>query len=452
MAHLPEDDTAVSNDNLLRPTLLFSASTPSKPTPRKRRSNAHSNAFFREAQLCPDGTYLLAHSEDRSLSLFNLPPTTTSGTHWIPEWSHHPPASLLSFAWFPGATSTNPPYFAFVTGTRDQPVHLLDANPSSGEGEEVRAKRRTRASYPIIDHTEKFVGPNSISFSPDGSSLYCGYENAIEIFDVNVPGVSSARRLRTTPTRSSKDGQKGIISTLSPTPASTSPGTELLAAGSFSGSVGLYDLTIGETGALVGLIPADEKGQRGGVTKVQFHPQYPHLIYIAHRSSPSIHSLQMYDLRNLGTALAEVGFGRRARGSQRLGFDLRVDMSDVVGGTGGTEVAVGDQDGFVSIYKQSSLELTGWEGNDTSSTTYPEPARKFRVSNDAVGSVSFVPTTAETVGNPTRIVTCSGSRKFEVACDSDSHSDSDEEEDIDGSKEESEIEGEGAKSLQLWSL
>ena len=38
--------------------------------------------------------------------------------------------------------------------------------------------------------------------------LYCGFESAIEIFDFNRPG-SEGVRMRTTPSRKSRDGQKG---------------------------------------------------------------------------------------------------------------------------------------------------------------------------------------------------------------------------------------------------
>lgn len=44
----------------------------------------------------------------------------------------------------------------------------------------------------------------------DSHSLYCGFENAIEIFDVGSPG-AEGYRLHTTPTRSSREGQKGAI-------------------------------------------------------------------------------------------------------------------------------------------------------------------------------------------------------------------------------------------------
>lgn len=42
--------------------------------------------------------------------------------------------------------------------------------------------------------------------------LYCGFEDAIEVFDLHVPGVGT--RLHTTPNRKSRDGLKGKLACL----------------------------------------------------------------------------------------------------------------------------------------------------------------------------------------------------------------------------------------------
>ena len=39
--------------------------------------------------------------------------------------------------------------------------------------------------------------------------IYCGFEDAIEVFDVHYPG--EGMRLHTTPSKKSKDGLKGTI-------------------------------------------------------------------------------------------------------------------------------------------------------------------------------------------------------------------------------------------------
>ncbi|BGP54484.1 hypothetical protein JCM8202v2_002065 [Rhodotorula sphaerocarpa] len=209
--------------------------------------------------------------------------------------------------------------FAFAAGVKDHPVQLWDGSD-----------RRVRASYPIVDHTERFVAPHDMT-------LYCGFENAIEVFDVGRPG-EEGFRMHTTPTRSSRQGQKGIISSLAFSPPATATGSSLLAAGSFSGTVGLYDPSLHKPLVIL-LFPS----QRGGVTKVLFHPLSPHLLFVASRHSTH---LDVWDLRNTLRRSSGGRLARKARTNQRLGFDI--DPS-------GTWLAVGDQDGHLSVFSAQPL-------------------------------------------------------------------------------------------------
>jgi len=68
--------------------------------------------------------------------------------------------------------------FTFAVGVKDHPVHLLDGNDrrvrlcSSHVSSRLDPEflcPQVRASYPIVDHTERFVAPHSMSFSPDGT-------------------------------------------------------------------------------------------------------------------------------------------------------------------------------------------------------------------------------------------------------------------------------------------
>lgn len=111
-------------------------------------------------------------------------------------------------------------------------------------------------------------------FTDPPSRLYCGFENAIEIFDVACSG-ESGTRLKTTPARSSSDGQKGdyisfvglalltgrvgIISTIA-----LSKTRAIFAAGSFSGTIGIYDASAGDS-SVIAVLPSS---QSGGLTKV----------------------------------------------------------------------------------------------------------------------------------------------------------------------------------------
>jgi hypothetical protein len=110
------------------------------------------------------------------------------------------------------------------------------------------------------------------------SRLYCGFENAIEVFEVSRPG--EGRRIHTTPSKKSKDGLKGlwfssqgflslnvvigIISSLAFSPAYGSDGS-YYAAGTFTPSqsnVALFSDAQDEPLMYLG------GGPRAGVTQV----------------------------------------------------------------------------------------------------------------------------------------------------------------------------------------
>ncbi|GAA6051645.1 hypothetical protein JCM3770_001209 [Rhodotorula araucariae] len=322
------------------------------PAPNHAKETA--DAFYRDLQICPDGSCVLATAEDRSLSLYQLSPDlpmpSTSEHTLDVAWTHTPSDSLLSSAWYPGASLADPAMFTFAVGVKDHPVHLLDGND-----------RRIRASYPIVDHTERFVAPHSMAFSPDGNSLFCGFDNAIEIFDVAQPG-AAGHRLKTTQTRNSRTGQKGIISSLAFSGPDPFSGSSCLAAGSFAGSVGLYDPS--SHSPLIDLLAPS---QRGGITKLLFHPLSPHLLFAASRQSSQI---DVWDLRNTSRTSSSGRLRRNGRTNQRMGFDI--DPS-------GTWLAAGDQDGTVSIFSAQPLpdEL--------------EPVISFSLSSEPLGATLFHP-------------------------------------------------------------
>ena len=137
--------------------------------------------------------------------------------------------------------------------------------------------------------------------------LYCGFENAIEVFDITRPGYGTSDRVKTSFTRKERGGQKGLISAL----AFSAHYVGSYAAGSFVGSVVLYDEdTAGATGILEGV-------QGGGVTQLGYHPLDANVLFVASRRSDAI---QAYDLRDTSQPLASLA--RPAGTNQRIAFDL----------------------------------------------------------------------------------------------------------------------------------
>ncbi|KAG6863718.1 hypothetical protein C0993_010546, partial [Termitomyces sp. T159_Od127] len=174
--------------------------------------------------------------------------------------------------------------------------------------------------------------------------LYCGFLDAIEVFDVSRPG--SGTRLPTTPSRKSKDGLKGIISALAFVPSHTS---DLYAAGSLSptpSNTALFSSTQPEPVMFVSGAPRAGVTQvSAGVTsqaklirpKIQFNPAAPHLMYTAHRRHATIYA---WDLRtHLDAPLAAYTLTHAALTNQKIKFD--VDL-------GGRWLASGDHVRFPS--------------------------------------------------------------------------------------------------------
>jgi hypothetical protein len=102
------------------------------------------------------------------------------------------------------------------------------------------------------------------------SRLYCGFEDAIEVFDVARPG-DEGTRLHTTPMKKSKDGLRGIVAALA---FSTACGNEdtLFAAGSLSPNKDNIALFMESQGGTPVMSMAG--GPRAGVVQVRITSQY----------------------------------------------------------------------------------------------------------------------------------------------------------------------------------
>jgi WD40 repeat protein len=94
----------------------------------------------------------------------------------------------------------------------------------------------SRAQYVARDHVELVVAPNALSFSLDGTKIYAGFNNRLNIFDTSVPG-STCDSVLLTPSKRSKKGLKGLVSDISFNPDNS----RMFAVGTFAGNVGLFD-------------------------------------------------------------------------------------------------------------------------------------------------------------------------------------------------------------------
>ncbi len=236
--------------------------------------------------------------------------------------------------------------------------------------------------------------PNVLTFTPDGSRIFAsGFQTdrRIQVFDTAVPG-RDASILRLGKTRKSKDGQKGIVSSLSfPSGNNLFGNNKVFAVGTYSpGSIYIYDdrKSSGDPAGTVlhgGMcvvghgksftrkkrrfvdISNDyedddshdndedqnifsmakvnwyQSRARGGITQLQWSTGSDFFLYSSSRRSDAILA---WDMRVLSGSDSHpvrgvMSFPRESDTNQRLGFDLNDN---------GTRLYAGSQDKTIKIY------------------------------------------------------------------------------------------------------
>ena len=202
------------------------------------------------------------------------------------------------------------------------------------------------ATYPLVNAmTEAFISPHSLLFSSRGDRFIAGSESLISVFDLSRPGDEPISSVRTGPKRrkgfeyNGTVNMRGIVSALS-----ADPSTSILAAGTYSRCVGLYE-SLGQ-GDCIGVFSvkgtdADTRIGGGGVTQLSWSPCGRYL-YIAERKSDGV---MIYDIRKTGQLLAWLE-GRAAQTNQRLSIDMVA--TDI---EGKHEIWAGGLDGFYRMWK-----------------------------------------------------------------------------------------------------
>ena len=369
------------------------------PSPAKKHHDdgrAHVSCF-QEAQISPDGTCVFTTDFARIFSVYPLDPNLgeeeeeeEQGSSVIrslkPYAKCHSADPIWSFAVNPYFDAQNAYTTTVLISRRDQYINLHNSlwdvskwNDEEGGGGKSHDDTIPQtpidisirlASYKLIcSRTEAILAPLSMTYSHCGAFFHAGHRNAISTFDLThtdepvsvIPTIPSAR----SKLKGGGCGFKGHISALALSSPSNFAHTGVLAAGSRTRCVGLYD---GRTGGnsthfeLPGTLGG--KKQRlyhynnnnsnyttennpppgDGITHLKWSPNGTYL-YIAERKSDSI---LIYDARNFSLALGYCA-GRAAHTNQKLGFDVRA-VEDVYG-VAEHEVWAGGADGVLRVWR-----------------------------------------------------------------------------------------------------
>lgn len=315
----------------------LSSSTPSATS--DSLPNLRHTSCVQEAQLSPDGSCIFTSDYDRTFSVYPVSHDLVSqpGTQSLtPYASFHSPNPIWAFAVNPlfnlqDATSTT-----VLVSRRDSYITLHNAlwdisryyTSTSPPTAPINISTPL-ASYKFIDAlTEAVIAPNSLAYTHSGTHFFCGTRDKIALFDMQET-TAPIQTIRTIPARRNKlkgggRGFKGYISALSLSPPSASSRDGLLAAGSRTRHVGIYDALSGTevtSFALPGALkPYAQHLQHivgDGVSALRWSP-CGNYLYVAERCSDA---LLIYDVRSYSLALAHC-IGRSALTKQKLGFEI----------------------------------------------------------------------------------------------------------------------------------
>ncbi|XP_077169858.1 telomerase Cajal body protein 1 [Paroedura picta] len=323
--------------------------------------------FLKGCKWAPDGTCLLTNSADNCLRIYNLP-AELYGREWGTVAEMSPVLRMVEgdtiydYCWFPLMSSADPQTCFVASSSRDNPIHLWDA--FCGD---------LRATFRSYNHLDELAPAHALSFTPDGSQLFCGFNKMVRVFETSRPG----RMCEARPTFAKKQGQSGIISCIA-----FSPTQPVYACTSYLKTVGLYSRADGDPLALL-------HGHRGGVTHALFSPN-GFCLYSGGRKDSEI---LCWDLRQPGEVLFSMS--RTVATNQRLYFDL--DPS-------GRYLLSGDTEGLVSVWDTCQ---------PPSSDPHPvlQPVLQFQALRDCVNGISLHPSLPI-------LATASGQRKFPDPADS----------------------------------
>ncbi|KAL5341167.1 WD40-repeat-containing domain protein [Aspergillus crustosus] len=328
-------------------------------------------SYFKNASWSPDGTTILTDSSDHKLRTYIVPPDLLEERqkpHQLTPYSVLPSGeSTYASAFYPFFSLQDPSSTLFLSSVRDHPIRLSSALAPT-----------TLATYSLVNPTtEAFITPHCMiyPFSLGGTHFLTGSDSLICLFDISRPGKEGpVTWMPTIPSKRKQAvgggvGMKGIVSAMALSPNDDG----ILAAGTFSRNVGLYDSN--GSGQSLGTFnisktEADRHIGGSGITQFLWSPCGRYL-YIAERKSDGV---LVYDIRVTGQLLGWLQ-GRSASTNQRLKIDL------VSTGQGTShEIWAGGTDGVIRYWR-----------DPTYAAGAQDPTSHWKVHDDTVSSTILHP-------------------------------------------------------------
>ncbi|KAE8414035.1 WD40-repeat-containing domain protein [Aspergillus pseudocaelatus] len=282
---------------------------------------------------------------------------------------------------YPYYSLQDPSTTLFLSSVRDHPIRLASTLAPT-----------LLATYSLIHPTtEAFITPHSIiyPYALGGTHFLTGSDSLICLFDVSRPGNDGpVSWMPTIPSKRKQTvgggvGMKGIISAMAINPT----GDGILAAGTFSRQVGLYDSNgTGQSLGTFSIAKTDASRRIGGrgITQILWSPCGRYL-YIAERKSDGV---MIYDIRVTGQLLGWLE-GRKAITNQRMKVDIVSTNQGI-----SHEIWAGGTDGFMRVWRDPTHTAGG-----------QEPVWEWKIHDDSVSSTVLHP-----MGNV--VATCSGQRHY----------------------------------------
>jgi telomerase Cajal body protein 1 len=363
-----------------------------------------------------DGTTIIASSYHNQLCSFVIPSDLLEPRPQClilrPQKTLHLPETTNVFAPAPYFALENPDTHHVLVACRDHPIQIFRALPASltpGDDHHQPHENRSLFSYRLISpQTEAYLSVHSLAwpspYAAASSSFFVGSNNLIAQFNLHRIGDGPQQVVHTIPSKRhiSKGngvGMRGMVSALSMQNDENYVPTGLLAAGTWTRWVGLYDFARGgecvanwsvadaATSAAIQDItpgspqrPAARGGIGGaGITQTVWSPEGRYLLVNERQSS----GVLIYDVRVTNKVLGFLA-GRDALTHQKLDLTVYPDSE----GIGGFEVWAGTRDGTVKVWQGvSNDEGCIWPSWDFS--TIGEPNSEESLPRSPVGSVSL---------------------------------------------------------------